>query len=487
MYKQVKVGRAARAVFASVLAAGIMLPASAALAKTSVTDVDDASFTLTGVQSGDVVTAYRIFDADIDVNNNLTFTSSVSGLPEEYDTVDEIAAATDARAVADAIAADVVASSTYKTSATADANGSAVLSLDSGYYLVMVTSNSGNTKVYQTLLVNATPDVKDGTYVTRAIEDATAKVQPVTPPTKQIVDPDGNAGQSTDTYSVGDIASFLITGAVPNYPADATRAVYSITDVPDSGLEVKTDTFVVKAGDDTLAADVDYTLTSNGDGTYTVAFSKDFVLSHGGQTVTVSYQAEVKSIDLVTGKVGNEVYGTFTPNPYEDKDVDTDKNDPWDQTYGFSFKKLAAPDNTPLAGAEFTVTDAEGNAVTYIDANGDVHTDGKATSDENGWVYVNGLEAGTYNVSETKVPSGYQKVDDFTVTLSADTAKGDTDATDNVVELNFNTSTPDKVDPKVGELPNTGGAGTVALTTGGILLVVGGSAALLASRRRNQD
>ena len=485
MFKNGYAGKASKALLASALAVGLMLPSSAAFAQTTTTDVPDASFKLTGVQSGDQVHAYMIFDADIDSNNNLTYKAMVSGLPAEYDTVDEISAATDGRAVADAIAAVVVKNSSKKVDATADANGTATLKLDSGYYLVTVTSNSGNTKVYQTLLVNATPDVKDGAYVTRTIADATAKVQPVTPPEKKIVAPDKTQAQSTDKYSVGDTASFVITGTVPNYPADATRAVYSITDVPDKGLAVDMSSFVVKSGDKTLESS-DYTLTKNDDGTYTVAFTKAWILKNGGQKVTIEYNAEIKSIDLTTGKVGNKVYGTFTPNPYETKDVDTDKTDPWDQTYGFSFKKLAAPDNKALAGAEFTVTDSVGNAVTYIDASGTVHTDGKVVSDANGWIYVNGLEAGTYTVSETKVPSGYQKVEDFTVTLNSDTAKSDTAATANVVEVNFN-NVSDKVDPKLGELPTTGGAGTIALTAGGILLVVAGSSILLRNARRKQE
>lgn len=63
-----------------------MLPTTAAFAKTSATVVGDASFTLTGVESGDFVTAYQIFDTDIDGSNNLTFTQKVSDLPEPYDT-----------------------------------------------------------------------------------------------------------------------------------------------------------------------------------------------------------------------------------------------------------------------------------------------------------------------------------------------------------------------------------------------------------------
>ena len=485
MIKQGYAGRASQALLAGVLAAGLMLPATSAFAKSSDNDVADASFTLTGIASDDVVHAYQVFDTDIDASNNLTYEMKVSGLPEKYDTVDEIYAETDGRALADAIAAKVIATSTvHAADATAGADGKATLTLDSGYWLVTVTSNSGDTKVYQTLLVDATPDVAGGAYVTRTISDADAKVQPVTPPTKQIVDPDGNAGQSTDRYSVGDTAKFTISGTVPSYPADATYAIYSITDVPDAGLAVDTTSFVVKSGGNTLAEGADYTLTANADGTYTVAFSQAFVLAHPGQAVTIDYSAEVTKIDLITGKVGNEVYGTFAPNPYEKKDVDTDKTDPWDQTYGFEFKKLAAPDNQPLAGAVFTVTDKDGKAVTYIDASGNLHTDGKVTSDANGWVYVNGLEAGTYNVSETTVPSGYQKIDDFTVELSADTAKGDASSTGTVTELNFNYA-GEKTDPKVGELPTTGGAGTIALTAGGILLIVGGSAAVMRSRRRN--
>lgn len=486
MYKQGYANKAMKAVFATVLAMGLMIPSGIAPAKTTDNDVDDATFKLTGVGLGDVVHAYQIFDTDIDDDNNLIYTAKISGLPAEYDSVDKIIATNDGRAVADAIAAVIDPSSSKSVDKTADDSGTATLTLDSGYYLVTVTSNSGNTKIYQTLLVNATPNVENGKYVTRRIDDAAAKVQSVTPPDKQIVDPDDKAAQSTDKYSVGDTASFLITGTIPSYPSNATHAVYSITDVPDSGLAVDEASFVVKSGNDVLGSS-DYTLTQNSDGTFTVAFSKKYVLAHVGQTVTIEYKASVESISLISGKVGNKVYGTFSPNPYEDKVVDTDENTPysWAQTYGFSFRKLTK-DGDVLSGAGFTITDEKGNPVKYVDASGVLHTDGKVTSDDHGWVYVNGLEEGVYKVSETTVPSGYQKVDDFFVTLSPGTAKSDSLATSNVAETNFNTSTPDKVDPKLGELPTTGGAGTIALTAGGILLVVGGSTILIRSRRRDQ-
>lgn len=488
MGKTVVASRSLKALFSVALGAGLMLPTSAALAKTSGTDVDDAQFVLAGVQAGDKVTAYQIFDTDIDAQNNLTYTMKVSGLPGAYDTLEEIQAA-DGRAVADAISAQVIASSAKRVEATADESGKATLTLDSGYYLVVVTSNSGNTKVYQTLLVDATPDVADGAYVTRQIEETNAKVIDVPAPGKEIISADGStAGASTDSYSVGDTAKFRITGTIPNYPADATHALYKITDKPDAGLDVSLDSFVVKQGDNALVKDTDYTVVDNGDHTYSINFSQAYILAHPGASISIEYTAVVKSINLETGTVGNKAYGTFNPSPYEEKDVDTDEVDPVDQTYGFSFKKLAAPDNNPLEGAEFTVKDANRNIVTYIDAAGVLHADGVVASGADGWVYVNGLKAGTYTVTESKVPAGYQKVEDFTVTLSADTAKSDTAATPDVTETNFNVSTLDKVDPKVGQLPTTGGAGTIALTAGGVLLVVGGAAAAMRSRKtRKQD
>lgn len=476
-----------RTVAIAALLAGLTLSPAPAMAKTSATDVEDSSFTLTNIAKGDVVNAYQIFDADIDGTNNLAYTSKVTGLPEAYDTVEKMQSERDGRKLADAISAKVLASQgTPKQTATAGSDGHATLTLDSGYWLVVVTSNSGTTKVYQTLLVDATPAVRDGAYVTKTFEETAAKTEDVPAPDKKIVDANGNAGQSSNSYGVGDTARFQIGAAIPNYPADATHITYSVTDQPDAGLDVDLNSFKVTNGDVTLTKGTDYTVKDNGDHTYTVHFTHAYIVAHPGQPVSITYGAKVKAVNMQTGKVGNKAFGTFSPNPYTAGNVNTEPKDPWAQTYGFSFRKLGDKD-AALAGAQFTVTDAAGKPVTYVDASGTAHTDGVVASDSNGYVYVNGLKAGTYTVSETKVPSGYQKIADFTVELSADSAKSDTLATDGVTETNFNVSTPDKVDPKQGVLPTTGGAGTIALTAGGVLLVVGGGIVVARFRNREQD
>lgn len=483
-----KVPFVGRTVAIAALLAGLTLSPAPAMAKTSATDVADSSFTLTNIAKGDVVNAYQVFDADIDGTNNLTYTSKVTGLPEAYDTIEKMQAEQDGRKLADAISAKVLASQgTPKQTATAGSDGHATLTLDSGYWLVVVTSNSGVTKVYQTLLVDTTPAVRNGAYVTKTFEQPTAaKTEDVPAPDKKIVDANGNAGQSSDSYGVGDTARFQIGATIPNYPADATHITYSVTDQPDAGLDVDLNSFKVTNGDVTLTKGTDYTVKDNGDHTYTVHFTHAYIVAHPGQPVSITYGAKVKAVNMQTGKVGNKAFGTFSPNPYTAGNVNTEPKDPWAQTYGFSFRKLGDKD-AALAGAQFTVTDAAGKPVTYVDASGTAHTDGVVASDSNGYVYVNGLKAGTYKVSETKVPSGYQKIADFTVELSADSAKSDTLATDGVTETNFNVSTPDKVDPKQGVLPTTGGAGTIALTAGGVLLVVGGGIVVARFRNREQD
>lgn len=482
-----KVPFVGRTVAIAALLAGLTLSPAPAMAKTSTTDVADSSFTLTNIAKGDVVSAYQVFDADIDGTNNLTYTSKVTGLPEAYDTVEEMQAERDGRKLADAISARVLASpDTPNQRVTAGSDGRATLTLDSGYWLVVVTSNSGTTKVYQTLLVDATPAVRDGAYVTKTFEPTTPKTLDVPAPDKKIVDAGGSAGQSSNSYGMGDTARFQIGATIPNYPADATHITYSVTDQPDAGLDVDLNSFKVTNGDVTLTKGTDYDVKDNGDHTYTVHFTHNYIVAHPGQTVSITYGAKVTAVNMQTGKVGNKAFGTFSPNPYTAGNVNTEPKDPWAQTYGFSFRKLGDK-NAALPGAQFTVTDAAGKPVTYVDASGTAHTDGVVASDSNGYVYVNGLKAGTYKVSETKVPSGYQKIADFTVELSADSAKSDTLATDGVTETNFNVSTPDKVDPKQGVLPTTGGAGTIALTAGGVLLVVGGGIVVARFRNREQN
>ena len=469
------------AALSGMLVLGMASPALAATTVDGKTDVGDATQEITGLQKGDTVSAWRIADAYIDSSTNEVKYDMASGLPEAYNSIDEIRAIGSGTAAAETAANAILkalSGTQANVTATASEAGGATLTLDSGYYLVTVTSTSGSTVLYQNMLVEASPDVKGTSYVTRTLDKITVKKSDVTAPSKTIVNGDTTA-ENSDGYSVGDTVNFRIAGTIPSYPKNATHATYSVTDTPATGLAIDEGSIVVKSGGTTLEAGPDkaYTVTKSENGGFTVAFAKPVDLA--GQAYTIEYSAKVNSVSAADGTVGNNAHATFNPNPYIDSSVDTPDDPTTIKTYGFVFQKIASDTHQDLAGAEFQVKDK---------ATGEIVKD-KITSDASGYVSLAGLKAGTYTLTETKVPAGYQKVKPFDIELSADKATADNPATTNVTETNYNYFNSDSgvVDAKQGALPTTGGAGTVALTAAGVVLVAGAAGFIVMSRRRKTD
>ena len=458
--------------FSAALLIYSLVPVQAFANPTSGTDVADSKVTINGLESGDVVSAYLIADADIDAANNLTY-KMADGLPSAYNTIDKIAAVatdgytftqgTDMQNAAAAIAGAVTANPAAAT-ATAGSDGSAKLTLGSGYYLVRVTTASGKTRVYQNMVVDVTPKVDGGTYKSRDVAPIDVKKTDVT--VKKTVGSEYK--ESTDKYSVGDSVPFKINTAVPNYPKDSKNATFTIGDTPSAGLKIKTDT--IKINGQKAVSGADYTLTASETG-YTIEFSKDYVLAHPGEAIEVTYEAELTSDAFshsATDVTGNTATVTFNPNPYENKIVTPNSNTTV-KTYGYVFKKTD-PEGNPLQGATFTLTLDNGKVLT-------------STSDANGYVYFSGLAAGHYKISETGVPTGYTKVNDIEFDLSDTTATADNPATTDV-ENNYLVNSQNVVDNRQPVLPVTGDAGTFMFTAIGTVLLVAGVGAIVYSRKQ---
>ncbi|WP_455040370.1 isopeptide-forming domain-containing fimbrial protein [Lancefieldella rimae] len=460
-------------IVAALVLALTMVPANAFAAPTSPRDVADSKVTITDLLEGDKVEAYQIADADIDSANNLTYTMA-SHLPADYDTIDELKGivsdgqsftqGTAMQKAASAIAKSFSDANVAATATATAAGGKAELTLGSGYYLIRITSTSGKTRVYQNMIVDVSPKAKtNGT----GYDPADAQSLPVKKTEVGITKGVGDDYKpSTDKYSVGDMVPFQVKTAIPNYPADSKTATFEINDTPSAGLEIDTSTIAVDG-----AAASDYTLTTSATG-YKIAFKKEFVLANPGKAITVTYKAKLtkdaffKSADDATG---NTATVKFNPNPYTDGTSEPDSKTKV-YTYGYVFKKVT-PDNQPLKGAEFTLTNkATGKSV-------------KAVSDDNGYVTFTGLAAGDYTVSETGVPAGYSKIADWDITISKDTAKGDNPATP-ATEVNFLVEQQDKVDPKQPALPVTGDAGTFGLTAAGTALLAAGVFFVVRSRKQ---
>lgn len=482
----------------------------AAFAQTSgdgITDVADVNVTVSDLTAGDTATAYQVFDAYIDGNNVLKY-KAAQGLPSDYDTIDELkkpkpgeTESDHAKAAADAyskVFADGTATANVSNvTAKAGENGKATFSgLDSGYWVVVVTSTSGTTKVYQPTTIDVSPTEKGGAWApnTRAaLEGNQIKSQPVNV-TKGVGE---NYEEKTDQYSVGKPVPFKVTTNVPNYPADSKDATFKITDTPTAGLEIDTKSITVKVGNtpttmvtvwESGAATTDVAaafkttpaLATNG---YTFDFTKEYVLAHPGETVEITYNAKLTSAAFshsANDVTGNTAQVTFNPNPYSEHTA-TPEDKTTVQTYGFVFTKVDK-DQKALEGAVFTLYDKDGNEVK--DENGKAKTSTSTIVNGNAYVYFEDLGAGTYTAKETTVPAGKTKADDVKFTLNETESTQNNPATD-VTENNYSVLETPVVDGNQPLLPVTGEAGTLFITIGGVALI--GAACIVVSRSRRRS
>ncbi|MGO5211386.1 SpaA isopeptide-forming pilin-related protein [Parafannyhessea sp. LCP21S3_E6] len=239
--------------------------------------------------------------------------------------------------------------------------------------------------------------------------------------------------------------------------------------------------------------------------------------------IVVSYTAHINS-SAVIGSTGNPntVKLVYSSNPHTEDHGETTPDTVRDYTYKLVLHKVDRTTEKDLKGAKFTIQattpDDTASANKYVQENGSLgDTAYEFTTDENGQISVEGLDAGTYTVKETTAPTGYSKTDDFTfqikptyggtdgqeltklenVLTATDSAiAGDTDGdtSDNVLRAggknaaDANTGTVKVTigDVKSVGLPLTGQAGIgVTLAAGGAVLALG--VYRVVRSRREQD
>ena len=113
--------------------------------------------------------------------------------------------------------------------------------------------------------------------------------------------------------------------------------------------------------------------------------------------------------------------------------------------------------------------------------------------DANGLVRFDGLGAGTYTITETVTPDGYNTIDPITVTvtyLDPDREGAGTyrfDVTGGGATYEDNTIKVKIINKKGQKLPETGGMGTTILYIGGSILVLAAAILLVTKRRMNAN
>ncbi|WP_305152291.1 SpaH/EbpB family LPXTG-anchored major pilin [uncultured Dubosiella sp.] len=358
-----------------------------------------------------------------------------------------------------------------------------------GYYIIIPTMSNGNlaANVSGGAICNITTNAPNVTVAPKSSKPTVDKVA-------------YEGDKPTDgSVSVGDTLKFVLTGTMPDTTGYATYN-YVLTDTM-RNLSYVANSATVKFGTQTMSTPA---VTVNGK-VLTLTFDATNYQQYVGEKITVEYQATVDATAVNTDENGNPV---VIDNKVELKygpDSDQDGNG---TTVTFTTTKLPilktddTSDNAkPLAGAEFVLKQEGENGKYYVrNENG---TNGwgteteatKLTSDEEGNLSFEGIEAGSYILKEVKAPEGYSiltkdieikitKTENNNVVTYTVTITNKDDLT-NIANVTNNTVTV--VNTTGTSLPSTGGMGTTMLYVAGAILMVGAAVIFVTNKRMKHE
>ena len=282
-----------------------------------------------------------------------------------------------------------------------------------------------------------------------------------------------------NTAGIGDYVQFKITVNV----IDGQPSNYVIHDKMSAGLTFVNTTehpVVVNVGSRTLTSTEYSFINPINDGCAFELKINDGILK-SNDVVTVTYYGKVNSSAVINGDNTNEAkltYGTSGDSTWEKTTT---------KVFGFKVFKHAGTDKeTLLPGAEFRLYKTVGDETYYaqFDAKGLLtgwNTSATATgvtmtSNGTSALVLNGLDAGTYHLEETKAPDGYNKLTDpVTVIISKEGVVSP--AENGIVYVSNNAGAT---------LPSTGGMGTTLFyVIGGGLMVA--AVVLLVTKKRMEN
>ncbi len=287
-------------------------------------------------------------------------------------------------------------------------------------------------------------------------------------------DSDGTWGEWNDA-DIGQKVNYKATITVKKGAVD-----YTMHDKMEAGLTFNNDVVVTVAGATVDAANYTVKTADLGDDcTFHVDFNNDYIATLAPETeIEVTYSATLnKGAEIVTETNDNETW-----LEYGESNNTTSSDITKTLTYYFNLDKVDEKGNA-LDGAEFTlalksspdtlisfVKTADGYRVATAE---DTDT---TTTITVGSAKIEGLDADTYLLTETKAPEGYNLLAEaIEVVVDEATVEGE--------NVTFVPVDKDVVNKTGSLLPETGGMGTTLFYMLGGLLVVG-AAMLLVTKKR---
>ena len=419
------------------------------------------------------------------------------------------------------------------TTSTADNANVKTFSVPGIWFLKDVTSPAADKESFSLPIV--TPTSIAGTDI-----DGTVTVKNVIPTiSKHLANADGTYNKEP-SFSVGDTVYYTLETTVPYYTGYSTMRVFKIKDTASSAISsvvdgtatgVKVERLMV--GDVALKAGTDYSVsyapTTDTDEKYTngvdtvIDLGKYVNQSEGatklneGAKVTVLVSAtldvDAKLSDPTDIKGNpNKDSLTWSHNPNNTSDEQTiPGNEVNVYSYKFNIEKTAKDMATKLSDAKFTIKAGnsylgyENGAWKILTTTPTKDTQGGAeagvfTTDTEGVINFDGLDAGTYEIEEIVPPNDYTAVSlpKFNFTVSATVNANDPEGQKTITAVSCakdakNTDSRVSVDSStikiwnaknLTELPMTGDLGIKVFVTVGVLLMAAGAAFALSARMR---
>lgn len=517
------------------------------------------TITFTDVAQGDTVKAYQLMKYDANYNEYIFHEGFKAFAANFYDSKtqsleEHLAESTKEHLTALMINYAIMTDSTHggvsfppnPVVATADANNEVKMTLEPGYYLLLVSTTEQNNRTYMPVTVfvqvkngnvkvyAAGSEITDGLTAVFKYEDGPAINVRVSDDSRATTQWKETAGGR-----VGETMDFYMEVSIPAYESEHVAISSLIAKCQLAGLSYVADsmkaTTLPNADSDAVEGAIKGT-TIGADGNLTVELDYSKIRSATGRGLiylhfkaTVAPDAVAESEASATAKL-EYVFSMEAGNTKTTADSTAAV-----YNYNFTlFKKsneLNNPDDAgsghqPLAGAGFTLyaDEAMTKAINMVkvEANGDVGAyyrpalAGEAGAvaqmdanmgNDNNTLSIRGLDVGSYYVKETKTPSGYYapkgifKLDltaerDASESLVKDLASGgftETKEADRALiqkkSLNAekNRFEADLLNSSTPVLPTTGGVGTVMFTVIGLLCMGAALWFFLFARRRRED